>query len=312
MQNTATNNLFKTPILFIVFNKPWTTQRVFGQIKKIQPRQLFIACDAPRENNLQDKEEVSKVKSIVSAIDWPCEIRTLFHAKNLGCALAVSTAIGWFFSQVEEGIILEDDCLPDLSFFQFCEELLEKYRDDGRVMTISGNNFQSGRNKTPHSYYFSRFPSIWGWASWRRAWKFFDLGFTAWPRIKKDKLLYNILPRNEIFYWEKKFDDMFSNKNNWDFQWALSCWIQNSLSIAPAVNLVTNIGFGKNATHSLEFDPWLSIPESAIAFPLQHPFFIVPHKGADERMWKVVHRDDLIYKIKRRLRIMGASYAHRH
>ncbi|MFH1427813.1 MAG: nucleotide-diphospho-sugar transferase, partial [Patescibacteria group bacterium] len=184
---------FNTPILFLIFNRPETTQRVFDKIKIIKPRHLFVAADGPREGK-NESEKCQAVRDIIKQIDWDCKVNTLFRDKNLGCKLAVSSAIDWFFDNVEEGIILEDDCLPDPSFFKFCQELLVKYREDSNVMCISGDNFNPNLYNGSDSYFFSKVASIWGWASWRRAWKYYDIemkSFLLFSKNNKVKKIFN-------------------------------------------------------------------------------------------------------------------------
>ena len=187
------NNL-KTPILFLIFNRLDTTRRVFEEIRKQKPRQLFVASDGPRVNKDGEREIVEKTRKLVlDNIDWECEVKTLFRGENLGCKIAVSSAIDWFFENIEEGIILEDDCLPAQSFFGYCEELLEKFREDGRISVISGDNFQFGWRNTSDSYYFSKNCHIWGWATWRRAWERYDVEMKTYPNFKKkEKIIHKL------------------------------------------------------------------------------------------------------------------------
>lgn len=173
------------PVLLLIFNRPDTTQRVFHEIRGASPLQLFISADGPRENKPGEFEKCQITRDIVRQVDWDCEVYTNFRDKNLGCKIAVSSAIDWFFENVEEGIILEDDCLPSFSFFRFCEELLEKYRDDERIMQIGGTNLLSEWQRSDDSYYFSKYGAIWGWATWRRAWQYYDVNMKLWPEVKK-------------------------------------------------------------------------------------------------------------------------------
>lgn len=282
-------NQSNSPILFLIFNRPDTTQRVFDVIKRTQPKQLFIAADGPRKKNDTDVLLCERTREIINYIDWDCELHTLFRENNLGCRTAVSSAIDWFFSHVDKGIILEDDCLPDLSFFRFCDELLERYSDDERVMTISGDNFQFYVNKTPYSYYYSRYPHIWGWATWRRAWKHYDMNMNSWPVFRDNKCLYNIFShKSEVNYWEKNFDMSFNGLiNTWDYQWVFSCWIQGALSITPNVNLISNIGFGKQSTHTHNNTIFTELPLQKMEFPLKHPKFFLRDSKSDEFTEKI-------------------------
>lgn len=244
---------FNTPVLFIVFNRPDTTDMVFAEIKKIRPKRLFIAADGPRKNVPEDYKKCAQTREIIKKIDWSCDVKTLFQKENLGCGYGVSTAINWFFDNAEEGIILEDDCVPDKSFFYFCQELLEKYRNNKKIMHISGDNFQYGKKRGWSSYYFSEYTHIWGWATWRRAWKFFDFNCVS---------------------LEQKI-------SNWDKQWYLSVRNKKGLAILPNVNLVSNIGIGDNSTHTKKSIHYANLPIKQIDFPLIHPRIILRHRLAD-------------------------------
>jgi len=273
-----------TPVLFLIFNRPDTTQRVFNEIRRAQPAQLFIAADGPRDNRPDDIENCKKTREIIHHVDWDCKVSTLFRDNNLGCKLAVSSAIDWFFSQVDEGIILEDDCVPDQSFFPFCQELLERYRNDERVMIISGDNFQFGKRRTEFSYYFSRFPHLWGWASWKRAWHYYDVEMKLWPIIHDGDWLMDIFnDRDAVRYWNHILEAAYNDKiDTWDYQWSFSCWIQGMLCILPNTNLVSNIGFGQDASHTHNMrNPFAYMSVTPMQFPLNHPPFIIRDDRAD-------------------------------
>jgi len=291
------NNNFElqTPVLFLVFNRLDTTKQVFEAIRQAQPPRLYVAADGPRSDRLGEAEKVKLVRDyVMDHVDWECEVKTLFREQNLGCRVAVSSAIDWFFENEEMGIILEDDCLPDPTFFAFCEQLLYYYRDDKRIMVVSGDNFQFGRNRTEYSYYFSRYNHCWGWATWRRAWKYFDFGMRLWVIIRDGDWLKNIFQSPSTRkYWTKIFQSCYDNKvNSWAYRWAFACWIQNGLTIIPNVNLVSNIGFGEDATHTRSNkSPLVNIPLKEMVFPLKHPPFIIRNKQADD------FADKHIYKI---------------
>jgi len=210
------NGLYlKTPVLFLVFNRPDTTRRVFEAIRAARPARLFLVADGPRERQPDDKEKCERVRYIATDIDWDCEVKTLFRKENLGCKNGVSSAIDWFFSHVDEGIILEDDCLPTESFFWFCEELLRRYRNDSRVMQICGSNFLRGWQRNNDSYYFSGYGPIWGWASWRRAWIYYDVDMKLWPEVKEKKILLDICDgKREMFYRLKSLNP--DSKFHWN------------------------------------------------------------------------------------------------
>jgi hypothetical protein len=277
---------FKIPILFIIFNRADTTAKVFEEIKKIKPAKLFVAADGPRADKIGEKERCDETRKIINQVDWDCEIFKNYSDVNLGCGKRAPSAIDWFFENVEQGIVLEDDCVPNPSFFRFCEEMLDKYRDDDRIGMISGDNFQFGKVKNEYSYYFSRYPHIWGWATWRRAWKKYDLNISSWPQIKKDKKLLDIFKnRKAAFYWTSILDDVYNNKINttWDYQWSYTCFINNYLSIMPAVNLISNIGFSQaGATHTKRTSKFSNMATSELNFPLKVPVDIVRSVESDE------------------------------
>lgn len=242
-------------VLFLVFNRPHTTQRVFEAISQARPPRLYVAADGPRENREGEAEKVAQVREIATQVDWQCEVKTLFREKNLGCKMAVSSAITWFFEHEEQGIILEDDCLPHPDFFRFCEELLNYYADDERVWVITGNNFQDGqiRGDGFYSYYFSKYNHCWGWASWRRAWEKYQVDMPFWPDWKKSLDWEEKTPDPvERKYWKRIFDQVYQGKiNTWDCQWTATVWYHGGLTAIPNVNLVSNIGFGADATHTI-------------------------------------------------------------
>ncbi|MBN1445118.1 MAG: nucleotide-diphospho-sugar transferase [Candidatus Omnitrophica bacterium] len=262
-----------------------TTRKVLETIRNAHPPRLYIASDGPRKNMQGDEEKVKAVREYVMGnIDWDCKVKTLFRGKNLGCRKAVSEAVTWFFENEEQGIILEDDCLPSQSFFWFSEELLEKYKDNPRVMHISGNNLQHGISRTPDSYYFSCYTHIWGWASWRRAWKCYDIDMNLWNKEKISLAVREIGGGWKPFeeYWIRRFEEVFSKKiDTWDYVWLFSCWMHGGLAVIPEVNIVENIGFGPDATHTkTQYNNF--IPErSEIQFPLRHPKQIVRCLAAD-------------------------------
>jgi hypothetical protein len=275
---------FKTPILFIIFNRPDTTLRVFNEIKKIKPSRLYIVADGPRLNKDETKA-CDETRKIVDSIDWQCEVFKNYSDTNLGCKKRVSSGIDWFFTNEEEGIILEDDCLPDPTFFKFCKEMLERYRDDERIGMISGDNFQFGKIQNEYSYYFSKYSHIWGWATWRRVWKKYDVQISNWPQIKEEKALRNIFEqKRDILYWSTIFDDVYTNKiDTWDYQWSYVCFIHKYLSIMPSSNLISNIGFGKiNSTHTKNISKFANMSISPLQFPLTHPVNIVKYIESDK------------------------------
>ncbi len=274
---------FETPILFLVFNRPEMTQQVFETIKQVKPKYLYIAADGPREGNDNDNVKCEKVRKYVLAnIDWEGEVKTLFREKNLGCGKGVSSAITWFFENVEEGIILEDDCVPSLSFFNYCSTLLEKYRNNDNIYVLGGNNFQK-RKRGNASYYFSAYGHIWGWATWRRAWKKYDFTLETFDDQKFYKCLENYFStKQEKEYWLNIFNMMKQSLiDTWDYQWTFTQWYNNAINILPNVNLVKNIGFTEEGTHTTWAIPGKSDLVSYNISKIVHPHKIKIDRKAD-------------------------------
>jgi hypothetical protein len=267
----------------LVFNRPDTTARVFEVVASVRPRKLLVVADGPRPNLPGEAEACAATRRITEKIHWPCEVLRNYADTNRGCARRVATGIEWVFQNVEEAIILEDDCVPDPTFFRFCDEMLERYRDDERVMCISGDNFQGGRRRTDDSYYFSLFTHIWGWATWRRAWRHFDLDMALWPAFRDGGRLNDLLDDEDaVAYWQAIFDQVHRHEiDTWDFSWLFSAWVCGALTILPNVNLVTNIGFDARASHTTTADAALRVAAEAMAFPLRHPHFVVRDSRAD-------------------------------
>jgi hypothetical protein len=244
---------FDIPILFLIFNRPDTTEKVFEKIREIKPRNLYVSSDGARANRPGELEKCEQAKSILKNIDWECELNVNFSEVNFGCKEGVTKGINWFFENVECGIILEDDCVPDLSFFRFCKAMLEKHKDDKRVMHIGGVNFQDSYKRGNNSYYFSRFCHVWGWATWKDRWQKYDVSMSDFNDVKYKEISEIITDDKEIRnYYKRLFDTVKNNKlDTWDFQWVWTVWKNDGVSIIPNVNLVKNIGFGEEATHTV-------------------------------------------------------------
>ena len=296
--------LLNTAVLLIIFNRAQTTKLVFEAIRKVRPPRLYVAADGPRPNVESDLVKCSEARKIVDQVDWPCEVKTLFHDENLNCGKAPSAAMTWFFKNEEEGIILEDDCLPSESFFTFCQDLLEHYRDDTRVMHIGGNNFLDGWCRDPdYSYYFSKSGHIWGWATWRRAWKTFDFDILLYEKLRQNGFFENFfLNALEKFYRLRKFDKTAANRGTvdwWDYQWDFARYSHSGLAIVPHKNLVKNLGFGADATHTVNSkDKITSMEAQELEFPLKHPPFVVRDIESDKKYFSKFIKDVLLSKLK--------------
>lgn len=296
------------PVLLMVFNRPHETRKVFNIIRTVEPKFLYIAADGPRRGGEQDKAMVQSVRDIIAQVDWDCEVQTLLRNENLGCRVAVSSAIDWFFKHEEAGIILEDDCLPNLDFFPYCEELLRRYRQDDRVMMISGTTFYNGQGVIPYSYYFSRYHHIWGWATWRRAWKYYNGCMQRWPDVRdsgefQQMILNNTysekLKRAQFLCWRKLFDKVYSDETlPWDALWIFACWLNNGLTVVPVRNMVSNIGFGDAATHTCFGGSEVSCLKTyKMRFPLKHPPVYFQNRRADILIQRVFFRIGLQIKL---------------
>ncbi len=281
---------FQTPILLIAWRRPGKTIKVIEKIKEIKARKIYVACDGFISDDKINNIKVQETREIIkNSINWECELKKLFSDSNQGCKKGVSNAINWFFKNEKEGIILEDDCLPHLDFFYFCEEMLRKYRFDDRIWSITGQNIQNNIWRGDSTYYFSKYSHCWGWASWRRCWEKYDRDIQNWPKFKKSKLLNNFFERKiERKYWENIFDNLYykSKPDTWDYQWTLTCLINSGLTIIPNQNLIENIGFDNEATHTkttlfntkiFNFNRYTSK-----IFPIIHPIYIHSDKNADK------------------------------
>lgn len=272
--------MLNTPVVFIIFNRPDLTQIVFNAIRQAQPKRLLIVADGPRFP--EEAQKCEQTRCIINQVDWDCQVLTNFSDTNLGCRKRVSSGLDWVFSEVEQAIILEDDCLPSQSFFYFCQELLDYYKNDTRIMHISGDNFQKEQKRTNYSYYFSKYNHNWGWASWRRAWKYYDLEMKTWTEFKEANVIKNICDSiDEQKYWLNIFEQNYKGTiNTWDYQWTYACWSQGGLSILPNYNLVSNIGFRSDATHTLKESPFAQLPTKDI-WEIKHPPFVIRDKLCD-------------------------------
>lgn len=309
----------KSAVLFLVFNRPDTTRQVFETIKSAQPPRLYVAADGPRTDRDGEREKCEIVRQIATAVSWPCELNTLFRDDNLGCKIGVSEGINWFFENEEEGIILEDDVLPLPSFFQYCDELLERYRHNDRVGAISGCNLVSKRFMPKDSYFFSRYNHVWGWATWRRAWKLYDVNMQAWPQWREQGGLASISDGNQLFerQWRDAFDLAFlGGIDTWDYQWTFTCWLHGMITALPAHNQTRNIGFGPDALHTTGNTPDYikeSIPE-LLPFPLRHPADIERKSKTDalidRRAFGMTRKRQIKLKIKQGLRRLLKIFKH--
>lgn len=302
------------PVAFFVFNRPEPTSQVFDAIRDARPRQLLLIADGPRSDRPGEAAQVAAVRELVRRIDWPCEAATNFSEENLGCKKRVASGLQWVFDQVEEAIILEDDCLPSPGFFDWCNELLDRYRDDQRIACINGANALDG-NATGDAYHFSKYFHCWGWATWRRVYRQFDASMQAWPSFRDSDQLAKLADHgDELLYWRRIFDAQFAGEiDSWGYPWQFMCWAHGQLSITPQKNLIANIGFGADATHTQRFEEDLANVSVAEFAELTSPQFPIRDKTTDLAMFIKCHlrRTGLrrtMWRIRRRVaQLRGAA-----
>lgn len=283
---------FSTPVVFFVFNRPAVTERVFREIAKCRPAHLMVVGDGARPQRRGEDELVDATRSIIDRVDWECDLRTNFSDVNLGCKQRVASGLEWVFSSVGEAIILEDDCLPNPSFFSFCQQMLDRYRDDTRVSNICASNFQDGQSRSQHGYYFSKYFHCWGWASWRRTWETFDIHLDTWPEFLAMQGLAEVADSaEEVRYWRRIFDQQVRvESNSWAYSWLYSSFAQRGLNVLPDHNLTSNIGFGGDATHTSGGDSHLANMSTRSVFVSSHPQTVIRHKTADQYTFHHVYR----------------------
>ncbi|MCM2255889.1 MAG: glycosyltransferase family 2 protein [Vicinamibacteria bacterium] len=273
-----------TPVALFVYNRLDTTTRVFARIAAARPPVLLVVADGPRADRPGDAERCAEVRSLVTRPDWPCEVRTCFSEVNLGLGRRFSSGLCWAFDEVEEAVILEDDCLPDPTFFGYCDQLLERFRGDPQVMMISGDNYQFGTSRGEHSYFFSHGVGTYGWATWRRAFCHYDFAMRDWPRERERGWLREIWPVPELErYWQARFDETHRGEiDTWDYQWAFAMWRHRGLQVVPDRNLISYIGCLPDAVHTT--DPraaYCGLPTEPMPAALHHPRARARSLGAD-------------------------------
>lgn len=289
---------FPVPISFHIFNRPDSTRKVFEAIRSVKPKKLFVTADGPRTNVAADAQNCAETRSVIEDIDWDCDLVTRFSDENRGSFKSTSEGITSVFREEERTIILEDDCIPDPTFFRYCRELLDHYEDDKRIALISGNNFLFGKHATPYSYHFSRYTHMWGWATWRRTWEKVDFSMQDWPAFRDaGGLGIHFKRRHEILYWRKIMQDMFEGKigPHWDYLLILSMFMNNSLAVKPGINLIINSGFGEGSTHFRNKDLIHDVATATMEFPLIHPPDIYRNTAADDYVEAHVFSKGLLY-----------------
>lgn len=298
-------NSCKVPVLLIIFNRSDTTLQVIDRLRLAGIQNLYIYSDGPRrekEGEFNFLKDIQKL--LIKNINWPCKVTTLFKDHNEGPKAAIGEAIKWFFETEEEGIILEHDCVPSISFFNYCATLLEYYRSDERIMHISGDNFQFGKEVGDGSYYFSKITHIWGFATWRRAWQHYDVNMKMYPEFKRTGRIKDIIfHKRSIEFWLKIFDKTYNNQiQTWDYQWTFSMWCANGLAILPNKNMVSNVGFDKLALNTTNPNDKLASMETFEINTIIHPSFVIHNQEADARSMDEVFYPNLLKYLSGRLK----------
>lgn len=293
-----------TAVILIIFKRPDSTRKVFEVIRQVKPKKLFVVADGPRLDKLDEAAKCEAARMVIDQVDWDCEVLKDYSDVNLGCEKRVSSGLDWVFSLEEEAIILEDDCVPHPTFFRYCSELLERYRDDERVMSVCGLSVPPSSRRDNFSYCFSQYQRCWGWASWRRAWRHYDHSMQLWPQAIQNNLLNDLLPdKQSIDFWHNKFQSEYDNKfDNWDYRWMLACWLHRGLSILPNTNLIVNVGVTADATHTVNDSFAAQLTSDEMLFPLQHPPYMVQDRQADLYIQRTRHSAGLAYKVERKLK----------
>ena len=297
----------QTPVTFLVFNRPELTAQVFARIRDARPPKLLIVCDGPRPNRPDDIEKVTSVRNLIDrGIDWPCEVLRNYAEQNLGCRNRIASGITWAFEQVEESIILEDDCLPDPSFFEYAETMLNRYRDDERIMHVAGNNLTAPYRRRADSYWFSHHAWIWGWATWRRAWQHYDADMSTWDN-RRSALEASFASSWERAFWIAAYEEArrdLTKAGTWDFPWVYTCRSLGGLCIFPRENLIENLGFGGDSTHTSNEMNRLRLPTQNLG-AITHPIVQSVDRYADDLLTRIYAGSSvsLLSNLKARLRL---------
>jgi hypothetical protein len=272
-----------TPVAFIVFNRPDCTARTLAAIREARPPRLLVIADGPRPSRPEDTAKCLAVRKLIDeGVDWPCVIERNYADINLGCAARVAGGLTWAFSRSERLVVIEDDCLPDQSFFWYCDELLERYADDTRIGQICGSPFVRNSLHRDTSYVFSRYGPIWGWASWSRAWKYYDLHIQTWETLKARGDLTSVISNGmERRVRKQLYDNLRAGRHStWDYQWGYAKLTNSLLSIIPTICLMENIGFGPDSTHAVDKESILQ--RHQLERPLAHPLLVLPDAAFDK------------------------------
>ncbi len=295
------------PVALIIFRRPDATRRVFEAVRRAEPSQLFVIADGPREGHPDDAEQCKATRAVVEDVDWDCEVHRNYSASNLGCGRRPASGISWVFKHVDRAIILEDDCLPAASFFPFCKQVLDRYADVPQVMHVNGNTYGLDQSDWhEYSYSFGSYPQVWGWATWKRSWNEFDWTMEGWPAFR-DAGMLDSLDGGAAYasVREKKWDRVYGGKDRdvWDYQWHFAVMRNNGLCVVPRKNMITNVGFGTRATHTVsEESEKASLNRHDIDLPITPPPFLVSDQRINRIYRKKMLRPSLYRRVTRKLR----------
>lgn len=304
-EHRARDPSVQTPVALILYNRPGLTRRVAERIKAAVPPRLFLVADGPKPGDREDERRCRRARHAADELDWTCPVDRAYAEKNLGCRRRVETGLDWVFEQVPEAIVLEDDCLPEPTFFPYCDSLLERYRGDSRLMTVAGTNFQADVNRSRYSYRFSRYMRTEGWATWRSAWRHYQSDMRQWPEVRRDGRLRDLLPsRRAERYWTRIFDQVArEERDSWGYVWQFSIWAQGGLTAVPEQNLIHNLGWGEEATHTKDPDhPLAGTPTEALDLPVRHPPYMIRDTRADLWTEKQLFSGSLLRDVRNVLR----------
>lgn len=293
------------PVVFCTFKRLDTAKQVFEKIRMAKPEKLYLVSDAPRASIPGEKEKVEEVHQYIeSHIDWECQVHKNYASENMGCGKRIYTGITWAFETEEQAIILEDDCVPDPTFFRYCQEMLEHYKDDERILMIGGNNPIEQMHQSEHEYLFSHVPFMWGWATWKRAWDLYDYRLESWPQNRKNPLIKKAIPVKKAYYlYTTEFDVMHEGKYDdvWDYQFMYAGIINSMYGILPTKSHVKNIGFIEESTHTKDAPEWINHNVSPVTFPIRYRETVEWDRDFDEKYMSLVSKQGYIVKIKKML-----------
>lgn len=285
-----------TPVTIIIYNRYKNTIKLFDVLKKIEPSQLFVIADGPKENDVEDEKNIMQTRSILDSIDWDCNVTKIYREHNLGLEKNITLGLNEVFSNVQETIILEDDCIPNESFFQFCTELLKHYKDNKEIVQISGTKYIPNEIRY-HSYYYSKYSIEWGWATWKDRWERYDALMEGWPNMRKKKDFRDLFSSNKTYkYWRYIFDNCYKgNINSWAYKWLYNNLIEHGYSIIPSVNLVENIGVGINSTNTFLSNKKIIQQVKTINYPLIYHDKVIHNNNYDVILEKLEYTKSVLW-----------------